>query len=67
MDDRQVYLKAFGRSPCETLPGDHVLSHGFRMIGSREHETLLVEGHYRCPHCRRADAMEASGMDFAER
>jgi hypothetical protein len=67
MDDRQVHPKALGRSLYETLPSDHVLSHGFRMMGSHEHETLLVEGHYRCPHCRRADVMEASGMDFSER
>jgi len=30
------------------------------MVGSHEHETLLIEGHYRCPHCRRADIGEIS-------
>jgi hypothetical protein len=60
MDGRQAYPKALGRSPYETLPSGHVLSHGFRMVGSHEHETLLVQGHYRCPHCRRADTMEIS-------
>lgn len=62
MDDRQAYLKSPGRSLCETLPRDHVLSHGFRMMGSHEHETLLTEGHYRCPHCRRADIREISDI-----
>ncbi|OHB67429.1 MAG: hypothetical protein A2Y76_03885 [Planctomycetes bacterium RBG_13_60_9] len=29
-------------------------------VGLREHEILMAEGHYRCPHCRRADVNEMS-------
>ena len=60
MDGRQTNPKALGRGPYETFSGDRTLSHGFRMMGSHEHETLLIEGHYRCPHCRRADIGEIS-------
>ncbi|MEN6333731.1 MAG: hypothetical protein ABFE01_05680 [Phycisphaerales bacterium] len=66
MDGRQTNPKALGSSPYETLPGGHVLSHGLRMMGSHEHETLLVEGHYRCPHCRRADIREISDAALAQ-
>jgi hypothetical protein len=67
MDGRQVYPKALGRSPQETLPGAHVLSHGFRMVDPREHDMLVAEGHYRCPHCRRADALETSDTSTSRR
>ena len=65
MDGRQTNPKTLGRGPYETLPGGQVLSHGFRMMGSHEHETLLIEGHYRCPHCRRADIRELSDTALA--
>jgi len=29
--------------------------------GAREYELLVAEGHYRCPHCRRADLDEMNG------
>ncbi|MGE5297137.1 MAG: hypothetical protein ACM3VT_20120 [Solirubrobacterales bacterium] len=67
MDDRQVYPRTLGRSVCETLPGDHFRSHGFYMVDSQEHELLLAEGHYRCPHCRRADAAEAGSPELCKR
>lgn len=31
---------------------------GFDAAGSRAHRALLAQGHYRCPHCRRADIDE---------
>jgi len=65
MDDRQIDPKALGRSPREVLSGDHVLSHGLRMMGSHEHEMLIAQGHYRCPHCRRADVMEVGGAGIS--
>jgi len=67
MDDRQTYPKALERSPRETLSSDHVLSHGLRMVGSHEHEMLIAQGHYRCPHCRRADVMETGGGSISRR
>lgn len=67
MDDRQTNPKTLGRDLRETLPGDHVLSHGLRMVGSHEHEMLIAQGHYRCPHCRRADVMEMGGAGISRR
>jgi hypothetical protein len=34
---------------------------GFDTAGSRLYGRLLSEGHYRCPHCRRADTGEMNG------
>ena len=31
---------------------------GFDAAGSSAHRALLAQGHYRCPHCRRADIDE---------
>jgi len=31
---------------------------GFDAAGSRAYRALLAQGHYRCPHCRRADIDE---------
>jgi len=67
MDERQVHMEAADRRQRETFPYDLALSEGFRMVGWREHEMLVAEGHYRCPHCRRADVAEMSGMDISRR
>jgi hypothetical protein len=67
MDDRQTYLKACERGPHEAPPPNPNVSRRFRMVGSHEHELLLAQGHYRCPHCRRADAMEMSGTGLSRR
>jgi hypothetical protein len=61
MDGNKVQVKrgADGqRGPIEirSLP-----ARGSRTAGSREHEVLLAEGHYRCPYCRRADLNEKNG------
>jgi len=42
-----------GPSEIRSIP-----ARGSRMAGAREYEMLLAEGHYRCPHCRRADLNE---------
>ena len=34
------------------------ISWGLEMAGTHEHEMLLAQGHFRCPHCRRADIDE---------
>ena len=67
MDERQVYIEAAASRQRETFPTDQVLPQGFRMVGWREHEILVAEGHYRCPHCRRADAAEMSEVDISRR
>jgi hypothetical protein len=58
MNERQMYLKAREGRRREASPLGHVPSQGFQMVGSREHEILVAEGHYRCPYCRRADVQE---------
>ncbi|MCX5644420.1 MAG: hypothetical protein NTZ17_07010 [Phycisphaerae bacterium] len=35
-----------------------ISSRGRQAAGTREYEMLLAEGHYRCPHCRRAGPEE---------
>ncbi len=60
MDERQVHLKTRLESRREAEPPDRIRSQGLRIVGRREYETLIAEGHYRCPHCRRADLNEIS-------
>ncbi len=60
MDESQVNPKAHERRRHEANPLDHGLSQAFQVVGWREHEILVAEGHYRCPDCRRADALEMS-------
>lgn len=60
MDDRQVSHQMHQRcAPEAQLPG-HILAQRFCMVGWREHQVLVAEGHYRCPVCRRADTMEVN-------
>jgi hypothetical protein len=64
MDERHVQVErrsSHQRSLAEFHPA---LSWGLEMAGTHEHETLLSEGHFRCPHCRRADLNE---MNIAAR
>jgi hypothetical protein len=58
MEEQQEHIEAVAPNEQETVSVDYVLSQRIRMVGWREHDTLLAEGHYRCPHCRRADTME---------
>jgi hypothetical protein len=60
MDERQVHLKTRHEYRRETITLDHTLPQGLHVVGWRERETLIAEGHYRCPHCRRADLNETS-------
>ena len=66
MDEWQVCPKAHERRRREANPLDHGLSQAFQVIGWREHEVLVAEGHYRCPDCRRADALEMSAAGIHE-
>jgi hypothetical protein len=60
MDERQVYLKAGGFSQQSAGRPHQASMAGLRTDGGREYHLLLEEGHYRCPHCRRADTHEMS-------
>lgn len=66
MDDLQVYARARERRRREANPLDHGVSHAFQVVGWREHEILVAEGHYRCPDCRRADALEMNIAGLCE-
>ena len=66
MDEWQVYPKAHERRRREADPLDHGLSQAFQVVDWREHEALIAEGHYRCPHCRRADALEMNIAGVSE-
>jgi len=46
-----------GRKPDAAIVKSIVYG-GFDTAGSRLYGRLLSEGHYRCPHCRRADIDE---------
>ena len=60
MDDRQVSHQMHQRCPPEAQSPDHILAQRFYMVGWREHQALVDEGHYRCPVCRRVDTMEVN-------
>lgn len=67
MDVRQMYPQTCERQPHGAPAPNPNSPRPFRMVGPREHETLIAEGRYRCPHCRRADAMERSGTGLSRR
>ncbi len=68
MDERQAHLKTRLESRREADPTDRIRPQGLRMVGRREYEALIAEGHYRCPHCRRADINEVNvTAQYAER
>ena len=60
MDDRQVSHQTQQRHSPEGNCPDHILPQGFYVVGWREHQVLVDEGHYRCPACRRVDTMEVN-------
>jgi hypothetical protein len=66
MDEWQVYPKARERRRREMSPPDRGPSQAFQLVGWREHEILIAEGHYRCPNCRRADALEMNVAGVCE-
>ncbi len=58
MDERQLQVERPSspqRSLAEFRPA---VSWGLELGGTHEHDLLLVQGHFRCPHCRRADIDE---------
>jgi len=67
MEDRQRNFSAGPGNQHEVTPDGYILSQHIRMVGWREHEVLLAEGHYRCPHCRRTDMTEMYPPGSAER
>ncbi len=60
MDDRQVSHQMHQRCPPEAQFPGHILPQRFRVVGWREHQFLVAEGHYRCPVCQRVDTMEVN-------
>jgi hypothetical protein len=66
MDGLQVCPKTREKRQREVNPADHGLSQAFQVVAWREHEALVAEGHYRCPHCRRADALEMNCAGICE-
>ncbi len=58
MEDQQKHFTAGSGNQHEVTPSGYILSQRIQMVGWREHELLLTEGHYRCPHCRRTDTTE---------
>ncbi|HNS20568.1 MAG TPA: hypothetical protein PKH24_08710 [Sedimentisphaerales bacterium] len=67
MDERQMHDKTLGGHPHQLFPLDHVRPYGYEVVGWREHEVLVAKGHYRCPHCRRADTAEMSATGISRR
>jgi len=67
MDDRQVNPQLHQRGQREASPPNYMLSQGLRMVGWREHQVLLTEGHYRCPRCCRADTLETNAAHTPQR
>jgi hypothetical protein len=58
MEGHQKHSNAEPGNQHEVTPGSYILSQRIQMVGWHEHEQLLAEGHYRCPHCRRTDMTE---------
>jgi hypothetical protein len=56
MDERQIQHHGLGQRGL--VPIRPLVSQGLEAAGIREHEVLLAEGYYRCPHCRRPDLNE---------
>ena len=58
MDERPIQTERCSGSH-RGLGESHVAaSWGLEMARTHEHETLLAQGHFRCPDCRRADIDE---------
>jgi hypothetical protein len=58
MDERHANPIVPDRRSREPEPFEHGLTRHLHVVGWREHEILIAEGHYRCPDCCRVDAME---------
>jgi hypothetical protein len=58
MDERSSQVEMHRDRPKSLGEFRMVSSWGFETAGSREHEMLVAEGHYRCSCCRRPDIDE---------
>jgi len=58
MDGKKVQLSRSCDGQKGPMEIRSIASRGPQTVGGREYETLVAEGHYRCPHCRRADIRE---------
>jgi len=67
MDGRQMHNETPTKHQQGTFPMDRTQPYGFQMAGGREHSILAIEGHYRCPHCRRLDTAELSDKGISRR
>ena len=58
MDGKKVQSSRSGGAPKGPLEIRSIAARGPQMAGGHGYEVLMAEGHYRCPHCRRADVQE---------
>jgi len=58
MSEQQTHLKILEARKEGARSVGRIVYGGFDAAGSRVHRALLAQGHYRCPHCRRADIDE---------
>lgn len=54
MDGSKVQLKRTGGGAKGPFEIRSIAAHGTRTAGRQDSDMLVAEGHYRCPHCRRA-------------
>ncbi len=67
MDDKQENPQSQPRRPREASAPNYALLQGFHMVGWREHQVLITEGHYRCGDCCRADTLETNAAHTRQR
>ncbi len=60
MDERPIQIERRSGSPKSLSEYHLTASWGLEMVRTHEHEMLLAQGHFRCPHCRRADIDEVN-------
>ena len=60
MDERPIHIERHSGSPRSLSECYLTASWGLEMARTHEHEMLLAQGHFRCPHCRRADIDEVN-------
>jgi hypothetical protein len=58
MDERQLQIERRSSHQGSLAEFRPAASWGLELGGTHEHDLLLAEGHFRCPHCRRADINE---------
>ncbi|MCL5280445.1 MAG: hypothetical protein M1376_11120 [Planctomycetes bacterium] len=58
MDERQVQVERHSSHQSGLAEFRPAIIWGLDRAGTHEHDMLLAQGHFRCPHCRRADIDE---------